>query len=101
MRSASGRPGIWLPLADARRVEDAVEDDGRGLLSVGVEDVGPGGNLLHVELLARDLKDRRTDPGARVPDGRIHVDAEGRFQGQINSSIGIASVRPEAGSTTA
>ena len=47
LQRAQGLRGarVRFPLADAGGVEDAVEDAGRGLLAVGVEDVGPGGDL--------------------------------------------------------
>src|SRR5215208_2350149 len=92
---------VGFPIPNTLRVEDAVEDGGRCLLAVGVEDVRPGGDSVHIERLACDVEDRRTDPGARVPDGGVNIRAEDRFQGIDNSSIGIASVRPDAGSMTA
>src|SRR5215210_8762718 len=92
---------VGFPIPNALRVEDAVEDGGRCLLAVGVEDVGPGGDSVYIERLACDVEDCRTDPGARVPDGGVDICAEGRIQGTDNSSIGIASVRPDAGSMTA
>src|SRR5215217_4399264 len=80
---------VRFPIADAPGVEDAVEDGGRYLLAVGVEDVGPGGDCVRIK------------PLVRVPNRGIHVHAEKRIHGSNNSSIGIASVRPDAGSTTA
>jgi len=92
---------VGFPIPDALRVEYAVEDGRRCLLAVGVEDVGPGGDTVHVQRFACDVEDCRTDPGSRVPNGGVNICAESRFQGTDNSSIGIASVRPDAGSMTA
>src|SRR5215217_1564834 len=95
--------GAWIgfSVADARRVEDTVEDGGRHLLSVGIQYLGPGGDSLYVQSLTGDLVDRRTDPGACVPHRGIHIQAENWFHASNSSSMGIASVRPDAGSTTA
>src|SRR5215212_11483821 len=92
---------VGFPIPNALRVEDAVENSGRGLLAVGVEDVGPGSDSVHIQRLACDVEYSRTDTSARVPDRRIHICAKGRLQGPDNSSTGIASVRPDAGSMTA
>src|SRR5215208_3367618 len=92
---------VGFPIPYALRVEDAVEDGGCCLFAVGVEYVGPGGDSVHIQRIACDVEDCRTDPGARVPYGGVNIRAEGRFQGIDNSSIGIASVRPDAGSMTA
>src|SRR5215204_3975157 len=89
-------PRIRFPIPNAF----GVEDGGRRLFAVGVEDVGPGGDPVHVQRLACNLENGRTDPGARVPDRGVNVQAQERFQRFINSCTGIASVRPEAGSTT-
>src|SRR5829696_5130875 len=96
-----GGAGVWVPFVDAGWVEDAVEDDGRRLFAVGVEDVGPGGDLVRVEWLAGDLQNGLADPGARIPDGGVYVEAEGWLQGLASSAMGMASVRPDAGSMTA
>ena len=80
--------------------ENAVEDLRRRLLAVGVEEVRPGGDGFDVERLARDLEYHLAYPGARVPDSRINVTGQRRHH-RISSSIGIASVRPDSGSTTA
>src|SRR5215210_8762540 len=92
---------VGFPIPNTLRVEDAVEDGGRGLLAVGVQDVGPGGDPVHIQRLACDVENSRTDPGARVPYGRVNIYADKRFQGPDNSSTGIASVRPDAGPITA
>ena len=48
---------IRFPVPDALGVEDAVEDGGRCLFAVGVEDVGPGGDPIRIECLACDVED--------------------------------------------